>query len=163
MAYRPPPADGYDYPVRPCFPAPEPVPMVWGVPLAPGERVLYYKRFTGSGERIFLFFMGIVFLVLLCGLWLLYLAIRYEQSHDRVYVITDRRLFTVSGDRKLRTQIAIPAITRIVRVTGAKQRINVHGASDFIIFRVLEHDHNLESVIQNLHQPGSLPLVAFEP
>lgn len=35
------------------------------MPLEPGERVLYFKHFTGSGERIFLFFMGLVFLVIL--------------------------------------------------------------------------------------------------
>lgn len=159
MAYGQPPGGGVGYPQQYAL---GPVATVWGVPLDPGERVLYYKRFSGSGERIFLFFMGIVFLVVLCGLWLLYLAIRYEESHDRVYVITDRRLFTVSGTRKLRTQILIPAITRIQRVTGAKNRLNVHDASDFIIFRVLEHDRNLESVIQGLGQPGSLPSAPFE-
>jgi hypothetical protein len=156
---------GSPHPYNQQAAAPQPmVQTVWGVPLEPGERVLYYKRFTGVGERIFLFFMSVLFFVVLCGFWLLYLAIFYEESHDRAYVITNRRFFTVSGKRKLRTQIHFNELLRVEWVTGAKQRINIHSAKELIIFRLLEHHRDyLENVVRNLSQAHSLPEVQYEP
>lgn len=138
-------------------------PTVWGVPLEYGERVLYYKRHTGVGERIFLIFIGIIFLPVLIGILFLYMGIRYEATHNRVQVITDRRILGITGTRKLKTVIPLPQIGHIKYETPGNKWV-IHGAGDVMIFSYGEHNHEyLSGVIRSLGAPQQLPAVAFEP
>lgn len=138
-------------------------PTVWGVPLEYGERVLYYKRHTGIGERIFIIFIGIIFLPILIGILFLYMGIRYEATHNRVQVITDRRMLGISGTRKLRTVIPLAQIGHIKYVTPGNKWV-IHGAGEVMIFYYGEHNHEyLSGVIRSLGAPQQLPAVAFEP
>ena len=142
-----------------------PGPTVWGVPLEPGERVLYYKRHTGSGERIFMFAMGVLFLPVLFGLLLLYWAVFYEETHERAQVITDRRIMGITGTRKLKTVFAASQVERVVRVTGQKNQYVLHGPGlNLMTFNYSEHHFAaLEPVLQSLRNPQVLPSVPSEP
>lgn len=152
-------------PQYPQQPYAQPGPTVWGVPLEPGERVLYYKRHTGQGERIFLFFIGVIFLPILLGLLFLYWGIFYEQTHERVQVITDRRILGITGTRVLKTAFALREIARVVRVTGQKNQYVLHGPGmKLMIFNIPEHNlAALEVVLRQLQNPQALPTASSEP
>ena len=153
-------------PQYPQYPQPPQAgPTIWGVPLEYGERVLYYRRHTGSGERIFMIVMGVVLLPVLFGILLLYWGIFYEQTHERVQVITDRRILGISGTRVLKTAFSLREIERIVRVTGKKNQYVVHGPGiKLMIFNFSDHNFAvLEPVIRQLQNPHALPNVQFEP
>ena len=147
------------------YPQPYAPQTVWGVPLEPGERVIYYQRLTGIGERLFLFLIGILFLPILVGLLFLYFGVFYEQTHTRVYVITDRRIFSVTGTRKLKEHIRLAEITKIERVFDQRRgrRFIVGSQRNSIILRFEDHHMtNLELALQHLAQPHMLPSAQFD-
>ncbi len=71
---------------------------VFGVPVEPGERVIYYKRKSWLGARIALVIFGIPLIpVFGIGLYLFYWAITHRKSMCYAQVITNQRLLTING------------------------------------------------------------------
>jgi hypothetical protein len=71
---------------------------VFGVPLEPGERVIYYRRINVLPTRIFLFLMGIPLILLLgLGIYMIYTAIRHRPSGTYAHAITTNRLLSING------------------------------------------------------------------
>jgi hypothetical protein len=105
-----------------------------------------------------------MFLPILLGLLFLYWAIFYEQTHERVQVITDRRILGITGTRVLKTAFALREIERVVRVTGQKNQYIVHGRMKLMIFNISEHNlAALEVVVRQLQNPQALPSAPSEP
>lgn len=145
------------------------VPTVWGIPLEPGERVLYYSRKQGNGERIFMFVMGIVLLPVLVGIWLLHQAITYDKSTERVVVITDRRMLGITNAHIVLTTFRLNEISNVKRVVGAKNQWVVSGSNRGMSTPVMTFDASdhpfqvLEPILRQLGNPTALPNARFEP
>jgi hypothetical protein len=151
------------YPPQPNVAAP---PTVARVPLFPGERVLYYLRPDQTSTRIQYFLYGILFLVLIFGLYFLYLGIFFDKAESLVWVITNQRIFTVNGEGKVLEQIGNHEITTIVNRN--QNALIVHGASKLIMFRRAEkHDiQTVGTILENLRNPAFLqqaPTARFDP
>ena len=70
---------------------------VCGVQLQPGERVIYFYKPSYTGDKIAMWIVGVLFLVVLIGLIFIYLAVTTEQRNPRAQIITNQRVIEVSG------------------------------------------------------------------
>jgi hypothetical protein len=71
-----------------------PAGMVFGVPLAAGERVIYYHRADPGWQKPVLIVVGILLLVGIVGLFILIAGIMADTT---VYVVTTRRFMIIEG------------------------------------------------------------------
>jgi hypothetical protein len=139
------------------------------VPLYPGEKVLYFARPDQTMTRILYFVYGTLFLILIFGLYFLYLGIFFDTADSHVWVITSHRVFTVNNAGKVMTQIGVHEIQRVVNRVGAgRNDLNVHSANDLIMFRSAEkHDARIVGpILENLRNPAFVqqaPPVRFDP
>jgi len=79
---------------------------VWGHPLEPGEKVVYYKRLPRTGARIFMFLMGFPTILMFgLGFYLIYLAIADRKNATYAQVITNKRLMAYNGAGKVEFSI----------------------------------------------------------
>lgn len=144
-------------------------PTVARVPLMPGERVLYFKKPDLGMARVWYVIGGVVLLLLLVGIYLLYVAVTFEESASHYWVITNQRLFTVNARGKVLEQIGVHEISDIIhRVGGGKNQLVVHTPRSFITFRQEEQHpiQHLKALLQNLRDPRFLqqaPAVTYEP
>ena len=72
-------------------------PTVCGVQLQPGERVIYFYKPSYSGDKIAMWVLGVLFLVVIIGLLFIYLAVTTEQRNPKAQIITNQRVIEVSG------------------------------------------------------------------
>lgn len=96
-----PPSGGYGPPPPGMAPAWGPsggAPSVLGVPLYPGERVLYFHKPSYQGEKIALIVIGVLTVWLLIGIVFLVLAAGVEKRHPKGQVVTNLRIFGVPGN-----------------------------------------------------------------
>jgi hypothetical protein len=141
---------------------------VAGIQLRPGERVLYFWKPNRTADRAWTFVGGIVLLPLLIGIYLLYVGFTYADTSNHYWVITNQRIFTVNANARVRDEIGIHEITRLVHRRGdGKNSLIVHSSRAFISFRVQErHDiERLKPFLENLRNPAFLdrvPSVPFE-
>lgn len=70
---------------------------VLGVPLEPGERVVYFYRVKFTGSKVGGIIVGIILTPLLIGIWLIYNALNIEKKNPNAYAVTDRRLIFIPG------------------------------------------------------------------
>ncbi|MEZ4226085.1 MAG: hypothetical protein R3B13_34380 [Polyangiaceae bacterium] len=147
------------------YPVQQAPPTVWGVPLYDGERVIYYHRFTGSGERLAYLLYGTVLLpVFFIGLIFYYYFITYNSNHARALAITNYRILGITPNRTLKEEIVISQITRLVHRTGKGNYYVVHAAPKLITVHHLSHPrHLLEPILNNLPRANEFPTVPFEP
>lgn len=144
-------------------------PTVARVPLMPGERVLYFKKPDQGMARAWYVIGGLVLLLMLIGIYLLYVAVFFEEKTTHYWVITNRRLFTVNARGGVLEQVGIHEISDIVhRVGGGKNQLVVHSARSFITFRHEEQHpiQQLKPLLQSLRDPRFLeqaPGVTYEP
>ena len=71
-----------------------PAAMVFGVPLEPGERVLYYHRDEPGWQKPFLIIFGLLTLIGFIGIIILAAGL---MAKTMVYVVTDRRFMIIEG------------------------------------------------------------------
>lgn len=71
-----------------------PVGMVFGVPLAPGERVLYYHREEPGWQKPLLIIVGLIMSIGIIGLFILYAGLT---ATTEVFVVTNRRFMIIEG------------------------------------------------------------------
>src|SRR5262245_51019644 len=81
---------------RPCYDPPmvTPVATVYGVPLEPGERVVYYHRSDPGWQKPFLIVLGVLTLIAIIGVVFLLIGI---MASTTVYVVTTRRFIVIDG------------------------------------------------------------------
>ncbi|MFO0756646.1 MAG: hypothetical protein U0359_09155 [Byssovorax sp.] len=92
--------------------------MVWGTPLEEGERVIYYKRVSHMGSRIFLFILGVPFTLMFgLGLWMIYMAITDRKQSVYAQVITNKRLMGIDGHGTIKFSIRWNEVAGLNKVT----------------------------------------------
>lgn len=69
-------------------------PTVKGIPLAPGERVVYFRHDPGNGNRTFLLVLGVLTLVMIVGVVFIILAF---QNHASTIAVTTHRFILLKG------------------------------------------------------------------
>ena len=72
-------------------------PTVCGVQLQPGERVIYFYKPSYTGDKVAMWILGVVFLVVIIGLIFIYLAVTTEARNPKAQIITNQRVIEVSG------------------------------------------------------------------
>lgn len=70
-------------------------PTALGVPLEPGERVLFFEKTSYKGDKIAFAILGVLFLIVVVGVVLLVLAYYWERWQPRGVVVTNRRVIAV--------------------------------------------------------------------
>lgn len=103
----------YGVPVQPQYAAPAQLPnpvaplgaepnidAIIGFPLQPGERVLHFVRRSYTGDKIGFWILGVLFAVVLIGIYFIYQALTIDKKNPRALALTNRRLVVVpaSGD-----------------------------------------------------------------
>jgi hypothetical protein len=99
---------------------------VCGVPLEPGERVIYFHRTSHATAVIVGIIAGLLTLGIGIGFILIILAIRIPFANPTFYVLTTRRLLLIKSNRTLKQAVRYTDITfttnrvrRYARVTGS--------------------------------------------
>jgi hypothetical protein len=88
-------------------------PIVEGVALEPGERLLVWSKKDGHTAPIAaLVVLGVIFTPILLGLLFFYLAIAYKKRTTYAELFTDRRYVMIKGDGKA-TSMPWDSITSI--------------------------------------------------
>jgi hypothetical protein len=67
---------------------------VFGVPLEPGERIIYFRRDDPGWQKPFLIVIGVLTLFVFLGIFILYAGITADTV---VYVITTKRFLVIEG------------------------------------------------------------------
>jgi hypothetical protein len=70
---------------------------VMGIPLEPGERVIYFKKHDYTMEMVIHIVLGVLFLVILIGLVFIYLGLTAKTRNPQAHIITNRRVILVPG------------------------------------------------------------------
>jgi hypothetical protein len=78
---------------------------VFGVPLEPDERVVYFKQVPQLGGLIAVIFVGILMLVVLIGIFFIVQAFRNRTIAVHAQVITNRRVMTINGKGQILSQL----------------------------------------------------------
>jgi hypothetical protein len=72
-------------------------PQGLGFDLNPDERVLWAVKRSYTGEKVSYWILGVLFAVILIGLWFIYMAVTIEAKSPRALVMTNRRLVVLEG------------------------------------------------------------------
>jgi hypothetical protein len=75
----------------------QPPPTVDGIPLQPGERVVYFVKPDYSFTKVSLLIFGLLFLVVAVGVFFLFARARVDRRNARSLVITTQRLLVAHG------------------------------------------------------------------
>lgn len=139
---------------------------VFGVPLADGERVLYYRRIPRSPVQTAI--AGVLLLpIWLIGVFVLVRAARMRRTESHANVVTNRRLFMVNGDGQVLDEMALAAVTGLTSIKRRRARnlLAVRGG----IHREMVFDEwideiraFLQHVLSDRTAIDSLPEAAFD-
>lgn len=142
---------------------------VFGFPLEPGERVLYYRYISGTGARIFYALFGIpAILIIGLGFFLIYLAITHRKQFTYAQVLTNRRMFLLDGRGQERQGIRWENVAGLNKVTtsvgGAKEFGVRNGAGAQVMFTEdLEvAERMITQLVQNPAAREAMPEVPFD-
>ncbi|MBK8258152.1 MAG: hypothetical protein IPK82_36485 [Polyangiaceae bacterium] len=70
---------------------------VLGIPLQPGERVIYFYKPSYTGDKIAFWIIGILTLIVLIGVIFIVLALIHDSRNPKAQIITNMRVIEVSG------------------------------------------------------------------
>lgn len=98
-----------------------------GVPLEPGERVVYYQRPNYRAEKTRLVVIGLLTLIVGVGVLFLALALFYDRLNPRAQIVTDRRVIVVDGAGRAKST----ALADIADVEAFRQNTR-YGASSLL-------------------------------
>ncbi len=65
---------------------------VLGLPLEPGERVVWFKKHDYTTEKVINIILGVLFLIIIIGALFIYLGLTIESRSPVAHVLTNRRL-----------------------------------------------------------------------
>jgi hypothetical protein len=72
-------------------------PSVLGVPLQPGERVVYFYKPTYTGDKIALWVVGVLTVWMLIGIIFIVLAVTFDSRNPKAQVVTNMRVIEING------------------------------------------------------------------
>ncbi len=98
-------------------------PTVLGVPLQPGERVLYYFKPSYTAEKIVYWILGVVLVFILVGIVFIVLALMMDSRKPRAQIVTNQRVIEISG-KGVPTWIPL---ADAVDLTAERQKSNAGG------------------------------------
>jgi hypothetical protein len=91
---------------------------MWGEPLEPDERVVYFCRPSRTGARLFMFILGFPMIMMFgLGIYLIYLAITDRKQAVYAQAITNRRLLAMDGHGKIMFSIRWPEVAGLNKVS----------------------------------------------
>lgn len=96
---------------------------VMGVPLEPGERVIWFKRHDYTVDKIIMWVLGVLFLVVLIGIVFIILALIHDGRNPRAHVITNRRIIVIDGKGQQQSY----ALNQIADVEPVRQSAGAGG------------------------------------
>jgi hypothetical protein len=103
---------------------------VFGVPLEPGERVLYYKRLSTMGPRIFQAIVGIPMILMFgLGIYLIYMSITDRKQSHYAQAITNKRLLAIDGHGKPHFAVRWDEVAGLNKVSGRHDAFGVRNRS----------------------------------
>lgn len=70
---------------------------VMGVPLQPGERVIYFHKPSYTADKVAMWVMFALTFWILIGFIFLYLALTFEKKNPRAVIITNMRVMEIAG------------------------------------------------------------------
>ncbi len=70
---------------------------VLGVPLQPGERVIYFYKPSYTADKVVLWICGILMLIVLIGIIFIILALIHDGRNPKAQVVTNMRVMEISG------------------------------------------------------------------
>jgi hypothetical protein len=124
---------------------------VWGVPLEPDERVLYFYRSSRVGIRVFAFMIGIPLILMLgLGFFFIYLGATDRKRSVYAQVITNRRVLGINGRGELKFSVRWTEVTGMNKVTrnGAAASFGVRNRAG-AKFMFVDNLYMVERVIQH--------------
>ncbi len=96
---------------------------VMGVPLEPGERVIWFKRHDYTVDKIILWVLGVLMLVVIIGIVFIILALIHDGRNPRAHVITNRRIIVIDGKGQQQSY----ALNQIADVEPVRQSAGAGG------------------------------------
>ena len=70
---------------------------VMGVPLMPGERVVYFYKPSYTAYKVVFWIFGVLMLVILIGIIFIVLALLVDKRNPRAQIVTNMRVIEISG------------------------------------------------------------------
>jgi hypothetical protein len=70
---------------------------VMGVPLEPGERVIWFKRHDYTVDKVIMWVLGVLMLIVIVGIIFIILALIHDGRNPRAHIITNRRIIVIDG------------------------------------------------------------------
>ena len=140
---------------------------MFGIPLAPGERVIYYRRIPKG--PIGTIITGIILLpFFLVGILLFIQAAKMRKAESYANVITNRRLFTVNAFGKVLEQLAWTDVTGVTyyRVRRGRDHVDVRGRNNqkVAFYDWVNEVHEfIERTTGNIRAIDSFPEPFFDP
>ena len=139
---------------------------MFGVALAPGERVIYYRRVPRGVVGIII--TGVILLpFMLTGILLFVRAAKMRKAESHANVLTNRRLFTVNGDGQVLQEMPwsdVAGMTYFKR-RRARHTVVVHDRNNRqVVFDefISEVQAFIQHVTSNMRAIDSLPEPAFD-
>ncbi len=91
---------------------------VMGVPLEPGERVIWFKKHDYTVDKIVLWVLGVLFLVVLIGIIFIILALIHDGRNPKAHVLTNRRIIVIPGNGQPQSYV----LSQIADMEPVRQR-----------------------------------------
>jgi len=70
---------------------------VLGVPLQPGEQVIYFYKPSYTADKVVLWICGVLFLIVLIGIIFIILALIHDSRNPKAQIVTNMRIMEISG------------------------------------------------------------------
>jgi hypothetical protein len=107
----------------PMMAAPGGAPTVLGVPLQPGERVVYFYKPSYTVDKVVYWILGVLLLVCLIGILFIVLAMLVDSRNPRAQIVTTLRVIEING-KGVPNWVALSDATDL---TAERQRSNAGG------------------------------------
>ena len=96
---------------------------VMGVPLQPGERVVYFHQPSYTVDKAVFWVIGVLTALVLIGLIFIYMAVTWDGRNPRAQIVTNRRIIWIDG----KGNSSFMALSDAVDVDVERQRAQSHG------------------------------------
>jgi hypothetical protein len=72
-------------------------PTVLGVQLQPGERVIYFHKPSYTADKIVLWVVGVLTLIVIVGIIFIVMAVLFDSRNPRAQIVTNMRVIEIDG------------------------------------------------------------------
>jgi hypothetical protein len=96
---------------------------VMGVPLQPGERVVYFHKPSYAVDKAVFWIVGLLTLIVLIGIIFIVLALLVDKRNPRAQIVTNRRVIRIDG----KGNPSFMALADAADVDVERQKAQSHG------------------------------------